>query len=101
MFRGRNVRMLRKEANFVSIPVEMAIYCENCETVSNSSRDRCGVCGSQAILSLVRMIDGPPTSPGSGPAVPTQVVPIDAFERTPAASRQGGSYGGVAALGGS
>jgi len=31
----RNVKMLRTEPNFVSIPAEMAIYCENCENVSN------------------------------------------------------------------
>jgi len=29
----RNVKMLRTEPNFVSIPAEMAIYCENCENV--------------------------------------------------------------------
>ena len=77
--------MLRKEAGLVSIPVEQTVYCENCETVSNSGRDRCGVCGSEAILSLVRLIDGPPTNPGPGPAVPAQVVPIYALERLAAA----------------
>ncbi len=41
----RNVRMLRPEPNLVSIPVEEAIYCENCETVTNSHRERCGRCG--------------------------------------------------------
>lgn len=84
MPQGRNVRMLRKEANFVSIPVESAIYCENCETVSNSGWDRCGVCGSEAILYLIHMIDGPP--PGNpGPATPTPIVPILALERLSAA----------------
>lgn len=83
MLKRRNVRMLRKEANFVSIPVEIAIYCENCETVSNSGRDRCGVCGSESILSLVRMIDGPPSNPS--PATSAPIVPIFAFERLSAA----------------
>ena len=55
----RNVKMLRTEANFVSIPVEQAIYCENCNTVSNSTRRRCGVCGSEAIFSLTTLIDPP------------------------------------------
>lgn len=85
MPKGRNVRMLRKEANFISIPVETAIYCENCETVSNSGRERCGVCGSEAILSLVHMIGGPPKNPSPGPAVPASVIPILALERLSAA----------------
>lgn len=85
MPKGRNVRMLQKESNFVSIPVELAVYCENCETVSNSGRDRCGVCGSEAILSLVHMIDGPPRGPGPAPAVPMRIVPILALERFSAA----------------
>ncbi len=76
--------MLRKEANFVSIPVETAIYCENCETVSNSGRDRCGVCGSGSILTLVHMISGPPPS-NPGPAVPAPIIPIFALERLSAA----------------
>ena len=67
---GRNVRMLRTETNLVSIPVEIAIYCENCQTVSNSRRGRCGVCGSTAILSLVAVLNGPPTGPDSGPGAP-------------------------------
>ena len=83
MPKGRNVRMLRKEANFVSIPVEIAIYCENCETVSNSGRDRCGVCGSEAILSLLHMIGGPPSDPN--PATSAPIVPIFAFEPLSAA----------------
>ncbi len=84
MPKGRNIRMLRKEANFVSIPVETAVYCENCETVSNSSRERCGVCGSEAILNLVHLIDGPP--PGNpGPTAPAPIIPIVALERLSAA----------------
>ena len=84
MPKGRNICMLRKETNFVSIPVETAVYCENCETVSNSGRDRCGVCGSEAILSLLHMIDGPPPS-DPGPAAPAPIVPIFTFERLSAA----------------
>ncbi len=77
--------MLRREADFVSIPVEMAVYCENCETVSSSGYDRCGVCGSEAILRLVRLIDGPPNNPEPSPAAPAHVVPILSFERLAAA----------------
>jgi hypothetical protein len=72
----RNVKMLRTEPNFVSIPVEQAIYCENCNTVSNSARRRCGVCGSEAIFSLPTLIDGPPSGPDSGPAPAGSVFPM-------------------------
>ena len=30
----RNVLMIRREAGLVAIPVEKAVYCENCQTVS-------------------------------------------------------------------
>ena len=33
----RNVLMIRRESGLVSIPVESAVYCGNCETVSTSS----------------------------------------------------------------
>ena len=62
------VKMLRTEPNFLCIPVVQAIYCENCETVSNSTQRRCGHCGSEAIMSLKTLIDGPPDGPESGPA---------------------------------
>jgi hypothetical protein len=64
----RNVRMLRTEPNLVCIPVEEAIYCENCETVMNLHRERCGRCGSARVLRLAALIDGPPSGPESGPA---------------------------------
>jgi hypothetical protein len=82
---GRNVRMLRTENNFVSIAVENAVYCDNCATVSNSDKARCGVCGSSAIQSLVSVIYGPPINPDPGPAAPAQIVPIFALELLSAA----------------
>jgi len=81
----RNVKMLRTEPNFISIPVEQAIYCENCNTVSNSTRRRCGVCGSEAIFSLTTLIDGPPSGPNSGPAPASCVFPVMYAESTRAA----------------
>jgi hypothetical protein len=33
----RNVVMIRREPGLVSIPVENAVYCGNCETVSTSA----------------------------------------------------------------
>lgn len=76
----RNVQMLRTEPQFVSIPVEQAVYCENCETVSNSSNSRCGVCGSEAISRLALLIGRVPDDPGPGPAPACGIVPIGQFE---------------------
>jgi hypothetical protein len=71
----RNVSMLRPEPNLVSIPVEQAVYCENCETVSNSLRERCGKCGSERVFRLAALIGGPPSGPDSGPAQVGRITP--------------------------
>ena len=55
----RNVLMIRREPGLVSIPVESAVYCGNCETVSTSSGRRCGLCGSEDIARLIPQIPGP------------------------------------------
>jgi hypothetical protein len=64
----RNVQMIRKEPGLVSIPVEKAIYCENCEMVSTSARRRCGLCGSEEIVELAPLFGGP-ADPGPPPAM--------------------------------
>jgi len=81
----RNVRMIRREPLLVSIPVEGAVYCENCERVSNSPNFRCGVCGSEAILSLRLLIDGPAGGPESGPAAAGCIIPVLQFQSATAA----------------
>jgi len=81
----RNVRMIRREPLLVSIPVEGAVYCETCERVSNSTNFRCGVCGSEAILSLRLLIDGPPSGPEPGPAAAGCIIPIHQSQATKAA----------------
>jgi hypothetical protein len=63
----RNVVMIRREAGLVSIPVEIAVYCKNCETVSTSSGRRCGLCGSEQIARLVPPIPEP-WNPSPAPA---------------------------------
>ena len=63
----RNVQMIRKEAGLVSIPVEKAVYCENCQKVSNSAWRRCGLCGSEEIVELAPLFGGP-SDPGPAPA---------------------------------
>jgi len=64
----RNVVMIRREPGLVSIPVESAVYCENCETVSTSSGRRCGLCGSEDLARLVPPVQGP-LNPSPTPAV--------------------------------
>jgi hypothetical protein len=48
-----NVQMIRKEQGLISIPLERAVFCENCERVSNSAWRRCGACGSDKLLELL------------------------------------------------
>jgi hypothetical protein len=66
----RNVQMIRYEPDLISIPVEKAVYCENCEMVSTSSRCRCGLCGSEEIVELASLFVGPvdPTPPPASAA---------------------------------
>ena len=61
-----NVRMIRRERGLVSIPVQKAVYCENCEQVSNSACCRCGLCGSEAIVELSGLFRKP-YEPGPRP----------------------------------
>jgi hypothetical protein len=63
----RNVQMIRNEPGLVSIPVETAVYCENCEKVSNSAWRRCGLCGSEKIVEIAPLF-GHPSDPGPAPA---------------------------------
>lgn len=68
----RNVLMIRKEPGLVSIPVEKAVYCENCATVSTSACQRCGLCGSGRIVELAPLFYG---SPDPEPPAPAAVIP--------------------------
>lgn len=45
------------EPECVSIPVSMAVYCENCHAVSNGINQRCTACGSEATMHLTRLFD--------------------------------------------
>lgn len=63
----RNVTMIRTEPGLVSVPIEIAVFCENCETVSNSAGRRCGVCGSDQIVELAPLFSHP-WDPGPAPA---------------------------------
>jgi hypothetical protein len=61
-----NVQMIRKELGLVSIPIERAVFCENCESVSNSAWSRCGSCGSDKLVELAPLLGGP-REPEPGP----------------------------------
>jgi len=56
-----------------SIPLAQAVYCENCVTISNSRPDRCGVCGSEAVLRIEPILNRAPDPP---PAVAMQRVRV-------------------------
>ena len=64
----RNVRMIRTDPGLVWIPLEEAVYCENCKTVSSSRGMRCGLCGSERVVPLMLTIPGP-WDPSPTPAV--------------------------------
>jgi hypothetical protein len=72
-----NVQMIRKEPGLVSIPVEKAVYCENCDKVSNSAWPRCGLCGSEQIVELAPILWGPP-DPSPAPAAAISIAPMAA-----------------------
>ena len=64
----RNVRMIRTEPGLVWIHLEKAVYCGTCETVSTSSGQRCGLCGSEQIVRLVAT-KPEPWDPSPTPAI--------------------------------
>lgn len=68
----RNVVMIRCEPGLVFIPVEKCVYCDNCETISTSAGQRCGVCGSEQIVRLA------PPSPSPWEPSPTPAAALAA-----------------------
>ena len=72
----RKIQMIRPEPWLISIPLERAVYCENCETVSTSAHSQCGLCGSERVIYLAAILSGPPdSSPASAryPFLPVAV----------------------------
>ena len=41
-----------------AVPLLNAVFCADCETISNSPHNVCSVCGSRSLLNLFRMLDG-------------------------------------------
>ncbi len=40
------------------VPLQNAVFCVNCESISNSPHDVCEVCGSRSLVSLFRVLGG-------------------------------------------
>ncbi len=76
-----NVYMLRTEPNFMSIPLEQAMYCSHCNAVNNSSNGRCGGCGGETLSPVTSPMGGPPDGPDSGPAPALAILPVPVFEQ--------------------
>jgi len=62
---------LYAETAICSIPLQQTVYCENCNTISNSRPYRCGVCGSEAVLRVEPILNRNPEPPGQA-AFPLQ-----------------------------
>ena len=54
---------IHSEPLIYSITLKLAVYCENCETISNSRPHRCGVCDSQAVLRVEAILNRDPDPP--------------------------------------
>jgi hypothetical protein len=46
------------EAALTAVPLLNAVFCVNCETISNSPHDACTICGSHSLVNLFRMLGG-------------------------------------------
>ena len=68
---------IRAEPPICSIPLHLAVYCENCNTISNSRPYRCGVCGSEAVLRVEPILNRNPEPPDHA-AFPIQISPLRA-----------------------
>ena len=41
-----------------AVPLLNAVFCADCETISNSPHDACTVCGSRSLVNLFRISGG-------------------------------------------
>lgn len=46
------------EAGLSAVPLLNAVFCIDCETISNSPHDVCTICGSHSLVNLFRMVGG-------------------------------------------
>jgi len=47
-----------RERGLSAVPLLNAVFCVDCEIISNSPHDVCTVCGSRSLLNLFRMVGG-------------------------------------------
>lgn len=48
----------RRPSEPIVLPLQSAIFCLDCETISNSPHDECHLCRSRSLVSLSRMLGG-------------------------------------------
>jgi hypothetical protein len=72
---------MRGEPLIYSIPLTHAhaVLCENCVTISNSRPDRCGVCGSKAVLRLEPILNRTPDPPAARATVRPRLLKVTAI----------------------
>ena len=46
------------ERGLGGVPLLNAVFCADCETISNSPHDACTICGSHSLINLFRMLGG-------------------------------------------
>jgi|SRR5579872_6160495 hypothetical protein len=46
------------ERGLSAVPLINAVFCVDCETITNSQHDSCTVCGSHSLINLFRMVGG-------------------------------------------
>ena len=58
-----------------TVSLDNAVFCVNCEMISNSAHDVCDVCGSRSLVALCRVLGGTlhrRTAPASIPLLPAK-----------------------------
>jgi len=79
------ISILRPKRNLVSIPVNEAVYCESCASVSNSSGGCCALCGNISVWALAELVPQPPMGPHPGSASVRRFAPTMRIELAKAA----------------
>jgi hypothetical protein len=51
-------RLVESQADPEILPLQNAVLCVDCESVSNAKTDECPVCGGHSLLALARMLGG-------------------------------------------
>jgi hypothetical protein len=79
------ISILRPKRNLVSIPVNEAVYCESCSSVSNSSGGCRALCGNISVWALAELVPRPPIGPHPGSALAPRFAPTVRIELAKAA----------------